>query len=230
MESLSETVRRVSQTHLAKRIRFSAEAVRCVATTPDLDQLAHTTGAILDGEIQCGVFPGPEWAMLRGLVQRAKAVHSAADWQAAAFDAAVECLVPEWKGDRVKGCFALADAMDRQAAGIEAELAKIDKQAPEPGDGEAAATTPAATARGVAPRDDWFLQQWKARGTDTYRSPKRIRDKWNKLPEESRAAICLESTGRVTLDTVTQGRKRAQARRDNKVKPARKRRRAALKA
>ena len=91
---------------------------------------------------------------------------------------------------------------------------------PQPGECDAE-----LVGRGVAPRDDWFLKQYEASGTDTYHKPKRIQEKWWDMTEAERAAICPDSPGKVTLDTVKTGNKRAQKRRGSKPTQRTKRRR-----
>ncbi len=91
--------------------------------------------------------------------------------------------------------------------------------------------TEAAAGRGVAPRNEWFLQQWEARGTDTYHRPKKVYDKWQEMKHEERAAICPEASGKVSHDAVVQGIKRARNAHGGKAnKPATKHKRTARKA
>jgi len=77
------------------------------------------------------------------------------------------------------------------------------------GNEPAAEEPPKATE--VAPRDDWFLRQYEARGTDTYHKPEAIGEKWNSLTKEERAKICPACSNTVTITTVVKSIQRAKA-------------------
>jgi hypothetical protein len=132
---------------LAVALPRFAQAMRALIGEPlGLDELAQAGGIVLGDAreaIQLAGVSTPVHAMLWGMVDRQKAIHGPGDWQAATFDAALDCLAPELKkGDRVKGCFVLADAFDEEAAQIETELAKIDAQVSGPNNGGATGAAP----------------------------------------------------------------------------------------
>jgi hypothetical protein len=70
--------------------------------------------------------------------------------------------------------------------------------------------------KGVAPRDAWFLQQWEARGTDTYHKPAKVHAKWNAMKLPEREAICPDRPERVSRDVVSKGITRARRERDDR--------------
>ena len=84
-------------------------------------------------------------------------------------------------------------------------------------------TAPTTSAKGVAPRNAWFLQQYEAHGSDTFHKPAKIQDKWWTMTDEQRADICPASPGKVTKAAVVIGIKRARKLRDPRPKPAAKR-------
>ncbi|MFH1919784.1 MAG: hypothetical protein ABIP48_07875 [Planctomycetota bacterium] len=71
------------------------------------------------------------------------------------------------------------------------------------------AETALGAEKGVGPRNAKFLEWYEAINSDTYHKPAKIRDRWNGMKPEERAAICLRAQGRVTVDTVVTGIKRA---------------------
>jgi hypothetical protein len=70
--------------------------------------------------------------------------------------------------------------------------------------------------KGVAPRDAWFLRQYKAIGTDTYHKPKVIQEKWWYMTENQRAEICPNATAKISHAAVAKAIKRAQTRGDGR--------------
>ena len=91
------------------------------------------------------------------------------------------------------------------------ELPKVKNPKPKPQPGR---DNP--EPKGVAPRNQWFLKQHEARGTETYGSPKTILETWNTMKTEQRAKICPHSPGKVTNDTVAKGIQTARKVRDGK--------------
>ena len=83
--------------------------------------------------------------------------------------------------------------------------------APEPGGQSIESTEDLQPACGVAPRNQWFLAQYNAKGTDTYHRPKAIQQKWWDMSDGGRTEICPDAPGRVSHDTVVQAIKRTQA-------------------
>jgi hypothetical protein len=85
------------------------------------------------------------------------------------------------------------------------------------------APTPATPAtKGTASRDRWFLEQYEARGTDTYHKPAKIHGKWDEMKAADRAKLSPESPNKVTKSAVVQAIKRARMKRDGKpAKPKR---------
>ncbi len=77
----------------------------------------------------------------------------------------------------------------------------------------------AATGQGVAPRNQWFLDQYEARGTETYHKPIKIKDKWWAMSESERAAICTDSPGKVSHATVKKGIQLARLSRQEPTNP-----------
>ena len=66
---------------------------------------------------------------------------------------------------------------------------------------------------GVTPRNDWFLKQYEASGTDTFHKPAMIYEKWTAMTQAERSAICPASPNKITKATVEQGIKRARKKR-----------------
>jgi hypothetical protein len=99
-----------------------------------------------------------------------------------------------------------------------------DSPTSEPAAGQPIATTAGA---GVAPRNAWFMQQYEARGTDTYRKPAKIHAKWDAMGASERAAICPDAPNKVTVHAVVRAIRRAIKKRD--AKPPKKHPRAARK-
>jgi hypothetical protein len=58
------------------------------------------------------------------------------------------------------------------------------------------------TGKGVAPRNRWILEQYKARGTETYHKPAKIHAKWVGMTATERAAICPDCPNRIAKSTV----------------------------
>jgi hypothetical protein len=90
-------------------------------------------------------------------------------------------------------------------------LAWRDRQAEEP-----LSVLPAEEGDQV--RDRWFLQQYETKGTDTYRSPKRICDIWNAMAAEERATIASEAPAIISYEAVVKGIQQARRLRDGTVK------------
>ena len=72
------------------------------------------------------------------------------------------------------------------------------------------------TGKGVAPRDEWFLEQYEAIGADTYHTPAEIHAKWEAMKATERAAICPENPNKVSKSAVEQAIKRLQKKRKEK--------------
>jgi hypothetical protein len=62
---------------------------------------------------------------------------------------------------------------------------------------------------GVAPRNAWFLTQYEAIATDTYRKPAKIHAKWDAMTTMARAEICPDSPNKIAKATVASIIKRA---------------------
>jgi hypothetical protein len=76
---------------------------------------------------------------------------------------------------------------------------------------------------GVAPRNAKFLEWYESKGSDTYHSHAKIRDKWNGMTKDERAAICPAAPVSVNREVVIQGVKRAaQARAESRPKTRKK--------
>jgi hypothetical protein len=58
-------------------------------------------------------------------------------------------------------------------------------------------------SEGVAPRNKWIIDQYDAKGTDTYRKPTKVHAKWDGMRATERAAICPEAPGKIAKNTVT---------------------------
>ncbi|MEN6407014.1 MAG: hypothetical protein ABFC77_11145 [Thermoguttaceae bacterium] len=61
-----------------------------------------------------------------------------------------------------------------------------------------------AIDRGVAPRNEWIMQQYDAHGTDTYHKPAKIYTKWKAMTATERASICPDSPNKISKATVDQ--------------------------
>jgi hypothetical protein len=115
----------------------------------------------------------------------------------------------------------VAKRFRRKAIGddrVNAHLDRLDQRdAAHPAPAQPKTNEPTATptasdvvkGRSVTLRNRWFLTQHSALGTDTFHSPKAIREKWNRMTESERATICPSSPGKVTKDTVAQAIKLA---------------------
>jgi hypothetical protein len=55
---------------------------------------------------------------------------------------------------------------------------------------------------GIAPRDAWIVEQYKAHGTDTYHKPAKIYAKWGGMTATERAAICPDSPNKIAKGTI----------------------------
>jgi len=73
-----------------------------------------------------------------------------------------------------------------------------------------------AAGRGVAPRNEWSLEQWETRGAATYRKPSKVCAKWNAMKLSEREAICPDRPEMVLLSAVARGITRARHARDGK--------------
>jgi hypothetical protein len=84
------------------------------------------------------------------------------------------------------------------------------------GTGDGTEETDALPRKGVAPRNEWFLEQYEAVGMNTHHSPKHIHDKWWNMPDAERKSICPKAPQKVALAVVRQGIVRARVARDGK--------------
>jgi hypothetical protein len=75
-------------------------------------------------------------------------------------------------------------------------------------------TTAVSELKGVARRDAWFLQQYDARGTDTYHKPAKIHAKWEGMTATARAEICPTSPNKIAKGTVESAIKRGRKERN----------------
>jgi hypothetical protein len=106
-------------------------------------------------------------------------------------------------------------------AGVEADLAS---SAPSNDQAQQPKVDEPTAGKGVAPRRRWFLQQYEARGTDTYHKPAKIHASWDRMTATERAAICPDSPNKIAKSTVESDIDRAREQRDEKkpTKPTRK--------
>ena len=139
----------------------------------------------------------------------------------------------QWHEEREKSL-----AMQRAKADREAEATREAMQATReailaqaaggkpPGDTQAT-----AVGRGVAPRDEWCLVQYEARGYVTFHKPSKVCAKWNAMKLSERQAICPDRPETALPYAIDKGIKRARIARDVKPgKPPAKRKRTARKA
>ena len=68
--------------------------------------------------------------------------------------------------------------------------------------------------KGVAPRDEWFVRQYEASGTDTYHKPAKVHHKWDTMRMAERVEICPDAPNKVTKSAVEQAIKRFIKKRD----------------
>ena len=74
-----------------------------------------------------------------------------------------------------------------------------------------------SNSKGVALRDQWFFNQYKSEGTDTYHKPAIIEAKWNGMEQKDRANICPGSPNKVSRATVTKAIQKAKKNKQTKI-------------
>jgi hypothetical protein len=114
--------------------------------------------------------------------------------------------VPTIDASRLQDCIRDESARAIRAAADKMQAATTPPAADEGPQAPAADTLSAG--RGVAPRNEWFLQQYETPG-DTFHKPSKVCAKWNAMKLPEREAICPDRPETVLRDAVVTGFKRA---------------------
>lgn len=102
-------------------------------------------------------------------------------------------------------------ADDEQAKPVDQQKTTVSERGKETLDEQ---DTNGLIGKGVAPRDEWFVRQYEASGTDTYHKPAKVHHKWDTMRLAERAEICPDAPNKVTKSAVEQAIKRFINKRD----------------